>query len=64
MPFNHLKFDNRLRNNLPADNETDNYCRSVENAAYSLVSPVKATAPKLVALSSLLAEQLGFSTEA
>ncbi|ABM03814.1 hypothetical protein UPF0061 [Psychromonas ingrahamii 37] len=64
MPFNHLKFDNRLRNNLPADSETDNYCRSVENAAYSLVSPVKATAPKLVAVSNLLAEQLGFTTEA
>ena len=58
-----LSFDNRFINNLPADPETDNYCRTVENAAYSFVSTTKTAAPKLIAVTQEFATQLGFSSE-
>ncbi|MFT6985398.1 MAG: hypothetical protein ACJAT7_001207 [Psychromonas sp.] len=62
--MNSLSFNNRLINNLPADPQTDNYCRSVENAAYSFVSTAKTAAPKLIAVTDDLATQLGFSNKA
>ncbi|WP_028865521.1 protein adenylyltransferase SelO [Psychromonas aquimarina] len=61
--MNALSFDNRFINNLPADSETDNYCRSVENAAFSFVSAAKTSAPKLIAVTPLFAKQLGFSEQ-
>jgi len=62
--MNKLFFNNRLIDNLRADPQTDNYCRSVENAAYSFVSPTKTRAPKLLAVTQDLAAQLGFSIQA
>lgn len=64
MPINNLIFDNHLINHLPADLITENYCRRVENAAYSFVSPAKTPAPKLIAVTQDFAKQLGFSSRA
>lgn len=61
MTLSRLKFDNRLLNKLPADNETGNFCRSVENAAYSFVAPTTSPNAKLIAVSEDFAEQLGFT---
>lgn len=55
-------FDNRFANNLPADKIKDNFCRSVEAAAYSFVSPTMTASPSLVAVSEKLLEQLGLQT--
>jgi len=55
-----LFFDNRFINELPADPITDNYCRSVEHAAYSFVMPTSTASAKLIAVSKDLAAQLGF----
>ncbi|WP_019616933.1 protein adenylyltransferase SelO [Psychromonas ossibalaenae] len=59
--MNNLTFDNRFINHLPADSETENYCRSVENAAYSFVNAAKTSNPTLIAVTPLFAKQLGFS---
>jgi len=64
MPMDNLIFNNRLINELRADPESDNYCRRVENAAYSFVSATKTAAPKLLAVTQDLATQLGFSKKA
>lgn len=61
MSFNKLIFDNRFLFHLPADNETANYCRSVENAAYSWVNPQKTKQPSLVAVNQPLANLLGLT---
>ena len=54
-----LKFHNRFIESLPADPVTDNFRREVENACYSFVEPRKASAPKLVAFSKEMADELG-----
>lgn len=64
MAMDNLTFNNRLINQLRADPETDNYCRSVERAAYSFVSTTTTAAPQLIAVSHDLAAQLGFSKKA
>ena len=56
-------FDNRFINNLPADPETDNYCRTVENAAYSFVTTTKTVDSQLIAVTENFALQLGFSKQ-
>ena len=61
MPFSNLIFDNRLIKQLPADIDTKNYCRSVNNAAYSYVQPTTSRAPSLIAVSQQLAKSLGFT---
>jgi uncharacterized protein YdiU (UPF0061 family) len=61
--MNNLSFDNRFINNLPADAQTENDCRSVENAAYSFVTPFKTIAPHLITVTQPLAAQLGFSND-
>ena len=62
-PLDNLAFDNRFIQQLPADSETENYRRQVYKACYSLVAPVRVKAPKLVAYSSEVAEQLGLTEE-
>ncbi|WP_022940761.1 protein adenylyltransferase SelO [Psychromonas hadalis] len=61
MSFSHLEFSNRLISQLPADSETDNVCRSVENAVFSWVSPTSTSQPSLINLNQTLADTLGFS---
>ena len=61
--LNTLKFDNRFINSLPADKETQNFRREVQNACYSFVEPRKASAPKLVAFSKEMADELGIDIE-
>jgi len=58
-----LVFDNRFVQELPADSEIRNYCRQVQGACYSKVSPTKVKAPSLVAYSKEMAELLGLSNE-
>lgn len=60
MNFTAVTFDNRFVDNLPADNETHNAPRQVQNAAYSLVTPTKVSAPALVAWTDDVAAMLGF----
>ncbi|WP_372880639.1 YdiU family protein [Psychromonas sp.] len=63
MPLSHLKFDNRLLAQLPADKETGNFCRSVESAAYSFVTPAASQNARLIAVSEEFAAQLGFTEQ-
>ena len=61
MSLSSLIFDNRLIKQLPADIDTRNYCRTVNNAAYSYVRPTTCRAPYLIAVSGQLAKSLGFT---
>ncbi len=61
MSLSKLIFDNRLIAQLPADSDTQNYCRSVSNAAYSYVQPTTSRRPSLIAVNQPLAKSLGFS---
>lgn len=54
-----LRFDNRFTADLPADPETDNFLRQVSGACYSRVEPAAVTAPRLVAHSREMLDQLG-----
>ena len=56
-----LKFDNRFTRDLPADPESDNYCRQVTGACFSRVKPTKVSNPHLVAYAWEVAEQLDLS---
>jgi len=56
-----LKFDNRFIHELPADPETENYCRQVMRACYSLVKPAKVSEPQLIAYSKEVAEILNLT---
>lgn len=58
-----LKFDNRFVKELPADPESNNYCRQVEGACFSYVKPKSVQMPKLVAYSSQVAKILDLSQE-
>lgn len=59
-----LRFDNRFVRELPGDPESGNYRRQVYGACYSKVMPTPAAAPKTVAYSWEMAEQIGLSPEA
>lgn len=61
MPLTNLEISNRLSQQLPADPNTENICRSVENAAYSWVTPTPTSQPSLINLNQELALQLGLS---
>ena len=54
-----LQFDNRFTRELPADPETTNQTRQVRGACYSRVMPTPVSAPKLIAHSPEVADQLG-----
>lgn len=56
-----LAFDNRFVSELPADPETRNFTRRVQDACYSFVSPTAVTKPSVVAVSQDMAKQLGLS---
>ncbi len=58
-PLDALRFDNRFTRELPADPETENYCRQVVGACYSRVLPRPVSRPTLVAYAREVAEQLG-----
>ena len=57
-----LNFDNRIVKELPADPETENRRRQVNNAVYSFVDPTPVTAPTLLAASADMAQELGLSS--
>jgi len=54
-----LHFDNRLVHELPGDEETRNEPRQVTGALWSKVAPTPVAAPRLLAWSREMAEQLG-----
>lgn len=58
-----LNFDNRFVNQLPADPNTENTRRQVNNACYSFVGPIKTEKPELVSASNEAAELLNLSEE-
>jgi uncharacterized protein YdiU (UPF0061 family) len=58
-----LKFDHSFISELPADSETENYCRQVTGACYSLVEPIQVKRPQLVAYSPEVAEVLNLSEQ-
>ncbi len=58
-----LRFDNRFIGELPADPLSENYCRQVFGACYSLVEPTPVNAPQLVHYSKEVAQSLGLSSE-
>lgn len=58
-----FQFTNRFTTKLPADPETENFCRQVEGACYSRVRPLSAENPQCVAISSETAELLGLKPD-
>ncbi len=60
---NTLTFTNPFTQALPADPETENTRRQVQNALYSRVRPQPVAAPHLIAFSHEVAQQLGLSQE-
>ena len=54
-----LHFDNRWIRELPGDDDPHNYPRQVSGALWSAVAPTPVAAPKLLALSREMADQLG-----
>lgn len=59
-----LRFENRFVQSLPADPNQANHPRPVTGAAYSWVQPTPAPAPKLLAVSAELCQQLGIDVRA
>lgn len=62
MLFPKQNIDNRFIAQLPQDQIPDNYCRTVEYAAYSLVTPKQTKAPSLLLLNHTLADSLAIDT--
>ena len=58
-----LRFDNRFIHDLPADPETENYCRQVMQSCYSLVTPAKVSQPQLIAYAREVAEILNLTSQ-
>ena len=58
-----LQFDNRFVRELPADSDTGNHRRQVNNACFSLVDPTAVSAPALLSYSREVAELLDLSEE-
>lgn len=58
-----FRFDNRFTQHLPGDSESRNFRRQVFGACYSRVLPTSVPAPRLVAYSREMAEELGLSSE-
>jgi len=59
-----LSFDNRFTTELPADPLTLNQPRQVHRSAYSRVMPTPVSAPRLLAYSVEMLEELGLDPEA
>ncbi len=59
-----LSFDNSFVRELPADPVEGNHRRQVSGACYSRVAPTPVSAPRLIAWSREVAEQLGLPPEA
>jgi serine/tyrosine/threonine adenylyltransferase len=62
-PLGSLQWDNRQLRDLPADPDRSPFQRQVFGAAYSLVAPTPVPAPKLLAWSPDVAQDLGLSPE-
>ena len=61
-PFDHFPaFDNAFLRALPGDPETRNAVRQVTGALWSAVAPTPVAAPRLLAHSREMAQELGFS---
>ena len=61
-PFEHFPaFDNAFLRALPGDPEPRNVVRQVEGALWSAVAPTPVAAPRLLAHSREMAQELGFS---
>lgn len=56
-----VDFEDGYVRTLPADPERSNHVRQVPNAAYSFVQPTAVVAPRLLAWSEPLAEELGLA---
>ena len=59
-----LRFDNRFVESLPADPETENHRRQVNQACYSRVDPTPVTSPRLVSYAREVAELLDLDADA
>jgi len=62
MSLETLQFDNRLTEQLPADKVMDNHCRPVEHAVYSYVKPTPTQSPRLISVSTELAQSLDLTS--
>lgn len=58
-----LNIDNTFFSELSADTIKENFTRQVENACYSLATPIQTKAPKLIHVNSEVAKQVGFTVE-
>jgi len=58
-----FNIDNTFQVELPSDPERQNSRRQVKNAAFSYVTPKKATAPRLIHASEEVGQLLGLSKE-
>lgn len=56
-----LTFDNQFRRELPGDPETSNTTRQVKGAVWSPVMPTPVAAPRLIAYSQEMADELGLN---
>ncbi len=61
--FPELHFDNRFVRELPADSEAGAQVREVRQALYSRISPTAVSAPRLIAHSTEMADELDFSED-
>ncbi|MDO6803857.1 YdiU family protein [Wenyingzhuangia sp. 1_MG-2023] len=55
-----LNIQNTFTSELPADSNPNNFTRQVDNACYSLATPINTKAPKLLHANKGVAKQLGF----
>ncbi|NIJ46351.1 uncharacterized protein YdiU (UPF0061 family) [Wenyingzhuangia heitensis] len=58
-----LNIQDTFTSELPADSNLENFTRQVENACYSLATPIKTKNPNLLHVNTEVAKQLGFSDE-
>ncbi len=58
-----FRYDNRFTRYLPGDSEPRNFRRQVFGACYSRVQPTTVPAPRLVAYSREMADELGLTSE-
>jgi uncharacterized protein YdiU (UPF0061 family) len=63
MSVESLRFDNQFLKQLPADPITDNYCRQVQGACYSFVTPRKTAAPQTLCYAKEVAQLLDLDTK-
>ncbi|MBC7693115.1 MAG: YdiU family protein [Methylotenera sp.] len=61
LKFSDLPWESHLANSLPADPETRNFTRTVQEVSYSSVQPTPVRNPQLLGWSDSLAAELGIS---